>query len=89
MKDGQMVEFNHPFKLLINEDDDQTITNINGHFARSVLATGVDSAYSLFEIAKKGYETKNKFKEDTSNTLSVVDNRTGMQYILKIRDNAI
>ena len=53
MKDGQMVEFNHPFKLLINEDDDQTITNINGHFARSVLATGVDSAYSLFEIAKK------------------------------------
>ena len=89
MKDGQMVEFNHPFKLLINEDDDQTITNINGHFARSVLATGVDSAYSLFEIAKKGYETKNKFKEDTSNTLSVIDNRTGMQYILNIRDNAI
>ena len=89
MKDGELVEFNHPLRLLINEEDDETITNTSGHFARSVLATGVDSAYSLFEIAKKCYENNNKFKEATSNTLSVVDNRTGMQYILNIRDNAI
>ena len=63
MKDGELVEFNHPLKLLINEEDDETITNTSGHFARSVLATGVDSAYSLFEIAKKCYENNNKFKE--------------------------
>ena len=55
MKDGELVEFNHPLKLLINEEDDETITNTSGHFARSVLATGVDSAYSLFEIAKNSY----------------------------------
>ena len=89
MKDGEMVEFNHPFKLLVQELNDETITNISGHFARSVLATGVESAYSLFEIASRGYKTNNRFKEDSSNTLSVVDNRTGMQYVLNIRNNAI
>lgn len=52
MKDGHMAEFNHPYRLLVETDDDHSITNTRSHFARMVLATGEDNAHQLFEIAE-------------------------------------
>ena len=64
MKDGQMGEFNHPYRLLVANDGDETITNLNGLFSRMVLATGEDTAYSLFEIAENTFMNRNRYKED-------------------------
>lgn len=33
MNEGRLTEFGHPYKLLVQKDDDRTITNINGNFA--------------------------------------------------------
>ena len=60
MDHGKCKEFNHPFKLLVNDDSDQKITKTNsdgtdGYFARMVKATGEGTAQSLFEIARDKY----------------------------------
>ena len=89
MKDGQMGEFDHPYRLLVADDGDETITNLDGLFARMVLATGEDNAHSLFGIAESAFLSRNRYKEDIKSTLSVVDNRTGRQYELDVKDNAI
>ena len=89
MKDGHMCEFNHPYRLLVEKDGDQSITNHRSHFARMVLSTGEDNAHSLFEIAEQTFQNNNKYEEETKNTLSITDNRTGKQYELDIRDNSI
>ena len=47
-----------------------------------VIATGVENAHTLFEIAEKSYMKDNKFYEPLKNSLSVVDNRTGKNYEL-------
>ena len=39
MANGEAVEYDHPFKLLAL-DDDEEITNIDGHFAQMVVASG-------------------------------------------------
>jgi len=40
MDKGIPVEFDSPFKLLVNDDEDEEITR-NGHFASIVLKTGL------------------------------------------------
>ena len=55
MSDGSAIEFKHPFKLLALQDDDFTITNTDGHFAKMVIETGAENAQSLFEIARASY----------------------------------
>ena len=60
MEGGHGREFDHPFKLLANEDADSTITKTNadgkpGFFAEMVRATGPETATQLFEIAKSKY----------------------------------
>ena len=50
MKNGCAEEFDHPYKLLVNEDSDTSITN-DGFFSRMVRATGEETAQGLFEIA--------------------------------------
>ena len=77
MKDGSMGEFNHPYRLLVADDGDESITNLNGLFSRMVLATGIDNSHSLFEIAENTFFNRNKYHEEIKNTLSVIDNRTG------------
>jgi len=52
MSDGLGEEYDHPFKLLTQSDDDEEITNREGYFAKMVLATGKESAKQLFDIAK-------------------------------------
>ena len=61
MDDGFGREFDHPFKLLVNNDADQSITKTNedgtdGFFARMVKATGPETAAQLFTLAKAKYE---------------------------------
>ena len=52
MGNGKAQEFDHPYRLLTKEVGDETITNQAGLFAQSLMATGVETAQQLFEIAK-------------------------------------
>ena len=54
-----------------------------------LIATGIENAHTLFEIAEKSYKMENKFYEPLKNSLSVTDNRTGKTYELQIQNNAI
>jgi len=53
MSEGKKGEFAHPYRLLVKELGDDTITNQEGLFAKMVMATGFETAQSLFEIAKQ------------------------------------
>ena len=44
MPKGAAAEYMHPYRLLVKEIGDDTITNQSGHFAQMVLATGYDTA---------------------------------------------
>lgn len=58
MNAGRAEEYDHPYKLLAENIGDCTITKQGGHFAQMVLATGEETAQSLFEIAKQQFESK-------------------------------
>jgi len=55
MANGTGVEYDHPFKLLVEDVGDDCITRDDGFFAKMVTATGKDSAENLFRIAKEKY----------------------------------
>lgn len=60
MDSGYGREFDHPFKLLVNDESDETITKTNedgetGYFAKMVLATGAETSQQLFNIAKQKF----------------------------------
>ena len=55
MNNGEGEEFDHPYKLLVKDTEDQEITNKDGYFARMLRATGEDTAKSLFQIAYNKY----------------------------------
>ena len=60
MNDGYGTEFDAPFKLLVNDDSDTSITKTNpdgekGHFAKMVTATGEETSAQLFNIARTIY----------------------------------
>ena len=40
MKNGYAEEFDHPYKLLVQNDGDTSITNEQGYFSKMVRATG-------------------------------------------------
>ena len=40
MSDGQGVEYDHPFMLLVEDVEDDGITQDEGYFAKMVMATG-------------------------------------------------
>ena len=40
MNKGKGEEFNHPFKLLANNESDTEITNTEGYFSKMVISTG-------------------------------------------------
>ena len=53
MDKGRNMEFDHPFKLLVENDDDEEITKKaesgeDGFFAKMVKATGESASESLF-----------------------------------------
>ena len=41
MSDGTGVEYDHPFNLLVEDHEDECITNDSGYFARMIQATGL------------------------------------------------
>mgnify|MGYP006124852783 CR=1 FL=1 len=51
MNAGKCEEYDHPFKLLANDESDTSITS-EGYFAKMLKATGEETAQTLFEIAK-------------------------------------
>ena len=53
MNNGYGEEFDQPYRLLVKADGDQDITNTDGYFAKMVMATGAETAQSLFQIAKE------------------------------------
>lgn len=56
MDKGTCDEFDHPFKLLVKDPDNDTeMTNTDGLFAKMIQATGKDTAASLFSIAMNNY----------------------------------
>lgn len=50
MDAGTNAEYDHPCKLLANEDRDDTITS-EGLFAQMILSTGEETSTGLFKIA--------------------------------------
>ena len=55
MDKGQAAEIGHPYRLLVEREGDQEITNVNGIFAQMVLKTGPDMARRIFTIAQGTY----------------------------------
>ena len=56
MDQGRGREFDHPYRLLVEQVGDEGITRQGGYFAQMVLATGEDASKALFKIAKDKYE---------------------------------
>lgn len=52
---GQLAEFDHPFKLLANSIDDMEITRRDTIFSQMVLALNESQQQRVFEKAKKKY----------------------------------
>ena len=52
---GQLAEFDHPFKLLANSIDDMEITRRDTIFSKMVLALNESQQQRVFEKAKKKY----------------------------------
>ena len=58
---GRLLEYEHPFNLLALNQDDETITKKEGHFAQMVIATGKQSSQSLFNVAKESFMKLNSW----------------------------
>ena len=53
--EGKVLEFEHPFRLLVKNEEDEKISNQEGHFAQMVLATGRENAAALFKAARESF----------------------------------
>lgn len=54
MDQGEVVEYDEPFKLLVDDEDDPNITRV-GHFASMVQNAGESTAKKIFDIAREAY----------------------------------
>jgi len=52
---GRKVEFDAPYRLLVNNIGDESITNTQGHFASMVLNTGPKTSQQILKVAKEKY----------------------------------
>ncbi|CDW76184.1 multidrug resistance-associated protein 4 isoform x3 [Stylonychia lemnae] len=52
---GQLVEFDHPFRLLVKKGEDVEITNTNGTFAKMVLSLNSNQQDKILKRARKRY----------------------------------
>jgi ATP-binding cassette subfamily C (CFTR/MRP) protein 4 len=52
---GRRMEYDHPYKLLVNEIGDDSITKKDGYFASMVLNTGEKTSSQILEVAKQSY----------------------------------
>jgi ATP-binding cassette subfamily C (CFTR/MRP) protein 4 len=60
MSDGEAMEYNHPYCLMVKSVGDEHITRQHGYFSKMVLETDAETALSLFEMAKESYEKSHK-----------------------------
>ncbi|EGR33083.1 hypothetical protein IMG5_062050 [Ichthyophthirius multifiliis] len=60
LDNGLVSEIGNPFKLLVWNDIDETITNTNSSFAQMVLHTGEKNSQEIFKLAKESYFQNNK-----------------------------
>ena len=59
MAHGTCVEYDYPYKLLVENEGDVNISKFDGLFVDMVKATGEKTAKELFEIARaKFYQGK-------------------------------
>ena len=56
MDKGSCLEFDHPFKLLVESESDTSITRENGQFVKMVKASGTVAANELFRIASSKFK---------------------------------
>jgi len=57
---GKKVEYDAPYKLLVKELGDASVTNDEGHFGSMVKNTGPRSSKQIFSIAKNSYLKKKR-----------------------------
>jgi ATP-binding cassette subfamily C (CFTR/MRP) protein 4 len=55
LEKGQMIEFDHPYVLLVRKIGDKSITRTDGLFAQMVLKNEADVAEKIFRIAYDNY----------------------------------
>lgn len=60
MAEGTSREYDHPFKLLANSDEDNEITNVEGEFAKMLMTFDEKDKADFFKITKDNYMRKNK-----------------------------
>jgi len=56
MEGGVGQEYDHPYKLLVNDEENDDEITKDGHFAQMVRATGGETANQLFRIAKDKFK---------------------------------
>ena len=55
---GRKIEYDHPYRLLVQTIGDNTITKTDSLFASMILNTGPKTSEKIFKITKKSYEEK-------------------------------
>ena len=58
MDQGKVVEFGDPYLLIVNNEDDDAITNKEGVFTSMIMETGEESARALFIAAQRAYKQR-------------------------------
>ena len=61
---GTKMEFDAPYKLLVKNIGDTTLTNTDGFFGSMVMNTGPKASQRILNIAKEAYEKNNKTVEN-------------------------
>jgi len=67
---GQVVEFDSPYKLLVNNESDKFITNKLGHFASMVLNTGQRASYNIYKKAKAKHDQQQHLNNTGNGVIS-------------------
>lgn len=63
---GKVVEFDHPYLLLVRGIRDRSITNSHGVFSSMVLNTGMKHSAVILEIARTSFFKKSDNDDDSS-----------------------
>jgi len=58
LEKGRVKEYDTPFHLLVNDDEDKRITRTDGLFAQMVMESGEENAKKIFEIARRTHMDK-------------------------------
>ena len=57
---GRKMEFDAPYKLLVQNEGDDSLTNPTGHFGSMVMNTGPKTAQRIVNISKKAFDKKQR-----------------------------